>query len=114
MGSSARCLSVEIEVRGGQIGAAGFGAETKFQALVAETFDQVLATQSEAPAVVAREVAMPDGGRVDILAVDADAARPTVMIQRCRTHRAPRTAGRSGGDRRDRSSDLAQARVRAP
>jgi|SRR5581483_2759710 len=51
---------------------AGSAAETQFQAVVAETFDQVLATQSDAPAVVAREVAMPDGGRVDILAVDAD------------------------------------------
>lgn len=50
----------------------GFAAETEFQALVAETFDQVLAGQSDAPAVVVREVAMPGGGKVDILAVDAD------------------------------------------
>jgi hypothetical protein len=51
---------------------AGFAAETEFQALVEETFGQVLATQSDAPALIAREVPMPDGGRVDILAIDAD------------------------------------------
>jgi hypothetical protein len=51
---------------------ASFAAETEFQALVEETFDQVLATQSDAPAVVAREVSMPGGGKIDILAVDAD------------------------------------------
>jgi hypothetical protein len=51
---------------------AGFAAETEFQALVEETFRQVLATQSDAPAVIAREVVMPDGGKIDILAVDAD------------------------------------------
>lgn len=50
----------------------GFAAETEFQALVAETFDQVLATQTDAPAVVVREIAMPDRGKIDILAVDAD------------------------------------------
>jgi hypothetical protein len=51
---------------------AGFAAESEFQALVQETFEQVLATQSDAPAVIVREVAMPDGGKVDILAIDAD------------------------------------------
>jgi len=49
-----------------------FAAETEFQQLVEETFNQVLATQTDAPAVVAREVAMPGGGKVDILAVDSD------------------------------------------
>jgi len=37
-----------------------FANEKEFQHLAAETFDQVLATTSDAPALVAREVVMPD------------------------------------------------------
>jgi len=50
-----------------------FAAETELQALVNETFEQILRAQSDAPAVIAREVAMPDRGRIDVLAVDAEA-----------------------------------------
>jgi RecB family endonuclease NucS len=32
----------------------------------------VLRTQTDAPAVIVREVSMPDGGRIDVLAIDAD------------------------------------------
>jgi hypothetical protein len=49
-----------------------FTNEVEFQDLVAETFGQVLATQTDAPAVIVREVVMPDGGRLDILSVDED------------------------------------------
>jgi hypothetical protein len=34
----------------------GFAAGREFQALIEETFDHVLPTQSDAPAVVAREL----------------------------------------------------------
>ena len=50
----------------------GFANEVEFQGLVQETFDQVLATQSDAPAVIAREVAMPDQGKLDVLGIDTD------------------------------------------
>src|SRR4051812_43479452 len=49
-----------------------FVNEVEFQDLVAETFGQVLATQTDAPAVIVREVVMPDGGKLDMLAVDED------------------------------------------
>jgi hypothetical protein len=52
----------------------GFATEREFQDLVQETFDGILATQSDAPAVLAREVVMPDGGKIDVLAIDADGA----------------------------------------
>lgn len=51
---------------------ASFHGEIEFQGLVQETFDQVLATQSDAPAVIAREVVMPDGGKLDLLGIDTD------------------------------------------
>jgi hypothetical protein len=59
---------------GGWVNAAPalFAGEVEFQALVKETFDQVLATQSDAPAVIAREVVMPDQGKLDVLGIDTD------------------------------------------
>ena len=51
---------------------ASFVNEVEFQNLVEETFDQILATQSDAPAVIAREVAMPDQGKLDLLGIDSD------------------------------------------
>jgi hypothetical protein len=46
--------------------------ETEFQELVKETFDLVLATQTDAPSVIAREVHTPLGGVVDVVAADVD------------------------------------------
>jgi len=51
---------------------ATFASEIEFQGLVRETFDQVLATQSDAPAVIAQEVVMPDQGKLDLLGIDTD------------------------------------------
>lgn len=51
-----------------------FANEQEFQDLVHETFDQVLATQSDAPALIAREVVMPDQGKLDVLGIDTDGA----------------------------------------
>jgi hypothetical protein len=51
---------------------ASFNGEVEFQGLVQETFDQVQASQSDAPAVIAREVVMPDGGKLDVLGIDTD------------------------------------------
>jgi len=51
---------------------AEFKKEGEFQLIVQDTFAQVLAGQTEVPAVVAREVVTPEGGRIDVVSVDAD------------------------------------------
>jgi len=55
-----------------QAAPARFETEVEFQGLVTETFGQVLATQSDAPVVIVREVVMPDQGKLDILGIDTD------------------------------------------
>lgn len=49
-----------------------YGAEGEFQVLVQETFEKILASDSDRPVVVAREVPTPEGGRIDVAAVDQD------------------------------------------
>ena len=49
---------------------ASYTSEVEFQDLVERTFDLVLGTQSDAPAIIARELRTPLGGAVDIVAVD--------------------------------------------
>ena len=49
-----------------------YASEVEFQDLVERTFDLVLGTQSDAPAIIARELRTPLGGAVDIVAVDVD------------------------------------------
>jgi|GEM_PF-2770985 len=51
---------------------AGFQAEAEFQAVVQETFERSLTAQAERAVVVAREVSTPEGGRIDVVAVDED------------------------------------------
>ena len=51
---------------------ASYTSEVEFQDLVERTFDLVLGTQSDAPAIIARELRTPLGGAVDIVAVDVD------------------------------------------
>ena len=58
-----------------------FANEDEFQHLAAETFDQVLATTTDAPALVAREVVMPDQGRLDLLGLGTDGS---VAICECK------------------------------
>jgi len=53
--------------------AANYGAEGEFQAVVQETFERTLTAQAERAVVVAREVSTPEGGRIDLVAVDQDA-----------------------------------------
>ncbi len=45
--------------------------EEEFQKLIQEIFGDLLGAQVDVPAVVAREVVTPDGGRIDVLAIDA-------------------------------------------
>lgn len=52
--------------------AVAYDKETEFQELVKETFELVLATQTDAPNVIAREVRTPLGGMVDVVAADVD------------------------------------------
>lgn len=47
-------------------------AESEFQAIVQETFERTLTAQAERAVVVAREVSTPEGGRIDLVAVDQD------------------------------------------
>jgi hypothetical protein len=47
-------------------------SEGEFQAIVQETFERTLTAQAERAVVVAREVATPEGGRIDLVAVDQD------------------------------------------
>lgn len=49
-----------------------YPTESDFQAVVQETFERTLTAQSERAVVVAREVATPEGGRIDVVAVDED------------------------------------------
>jgi hypothetical protein len=49
-----------------------YQAEGDFQALVRDTFERTLASQGDRPVIVAREVATPAGGRIDVVAVDQD------------------------------------------
>ena len=49
-----------------------YTAEGEFQAVVQETFERTLTAQAERAVVVAREVSTPEGGRIDIVAVDED------------------------------------------
>jgi hypothetical protein len=51
---------------------ASFAAEAEFQAMVQETFERTLTAQAERAVVVAREVSTPEGGRIDLVAVDQD------------------------------------------
>lgn len=46
--------------------------EEAFQQMVQEVFPQVLASQFDRPAIVAREVQTPEGGRVDVISIDQD------------------------------------------
>lgn len=50
----------------------GFQTEADFQDLVQQTFERTLASQGDRPAVIAREVSTPEGGRIDVVAVDQD------------------------------------------
>lgn len=49
-----------------------YAAEAEFQALVQETFERTLTAEAERAVVVAREVSTPEGGRIDVVAVDQD------------------------------------------
>lgn len=49
-----------------------YSAEGEFQEIVQETFERTLTAQAERAVVVAREVSTPEGGRIDIVAVDED------------------------------------------
>lgn len=49
-----------------------YSAENEFQAVVRETFERTLTAQGERAVVVAREVSTPQGGRIDVVAVDQD------------------------------------------
>jgi hypothetical protein len=44
--------------------------EQEFQELIQAIFGELLGAQVDVPAVVAREVVTPDGGRIDVLAID--------------------------------------------
>lgn len=50
----------------------GFQSEAEFQDLVQQTFERTLTSQGDRPAVIAREVSTPEGGRIDVVAVDQD------------------------------------------
>jgi hypothetical protein len=49
-----------------------YAAEAEFQAIVQETFERTLTAQTERAVVTAREVSTPEGGRIDVVAVDQD------------------------------------------
>jgi hypothetical protein len=49
-----------------------YAAEAEFQSIVKATFERTLTAQTERAVVVAREVATPEGGRIDVTAVDQD------------------------------------------
>ena len=51
--------------------ASEFTNEATFQTVVQDTFASVLASSAEVPAVVAREVVTPEGGRIDVVSIDA-------------------------------------------
>lgn len=68
-----------------------YDKETEFQALVKETFDLILATQTDAPSVIAREVHTPLGGMIDVVAVDADGVVTLCECKRAQNAEARRT-----------------------
>jgi hypothetical protein len=68
-----------------------FARETDFQEIVQETFGQILMGEDEVPAVTAREVVTPEGGRIDVLSVDANG-----LISVCECKRE-----RNAGSRRE-------------
>lgn len=49
-----------------------YSTEGEFQAFVRDTFESTLVSQEDRPAIVAREVPTPAGGRIDVVAVDLD------------------------------------------
>lgn len=49
-----------------------YPTEAEFQTIVQETFDRTLTAQAERAVVVAREASTPEGGRIDVVAVDQD------------------------------------------
>lgn len=71
--------------------AVSYDKETEFQALVKETFDLILGTQSDAPSVIAREVHTPLGGMIDVVAVDADGVVTICECKRAQNAEARRT-----------------------
>src|SRR5260370_33400259 len=50
----------------------GYQSEAEFQGLVQQTFERTLTSQGDRPAVIAREVSTPEGGRIDVVAIDQD------------------------------------------
>lgn len=68
-----------------------YDKETEFQALVKETFDLILRTQSDAPSVIAREVHTPLGGMIDVVAIDADGIVTLCECKRAQNAEARRT-----------------------
>ena len=56
----------------------------EFQALVQSIFGDLLGAQTDVPAVVAREVVTPDGGRIDVLAIDANGV---ISVCECKLER---------------------------
>src|SRR3712207_4438565 len=73
--------------------AVSYDKETEFQALVKETFGLILATQTDAPSVIAREVHTPLGGMIDVVvvAVDADGVITLCECKRAQNAEARRT-----------------------
>ena len=58
--------------------------ESEFQALVQSIFGDLLGAQTDVPAVVAREVVTPDGGRIDVVAIDANGV---ISVCECKLER---------------------------
>ncbi len=50
----------------------GYATEAEFQSIVQGTFERTLTAQTERAVVVAREMSTPEGGRIDVAAVDQD------------------------------------------
>lgn len=65
-------------------GAPFSSGEQEFQGLIQDIFGDLLGAQIDVPAVVAREVVTPDGGRIDVLAIDAAGV---VSICECKLER---------------------------
>src|SRR3954454_15576520 len=64
---------------------ASFGdGEVEFQELVQGIFGDLLGAQTDVPAVVSREVVTPDGGRIDVLAIDDNGV---ISICECKLER---------------------------
>jgi hypothetical protein len=60
--------------------------EPEFQKIVQTIFGELLGAQIDIPAVVAREVVTPEGGRIDVLAIDAEGV---ISICECKLERNP-------------------------